>query len=94
MRESEIEKQVTKYAEDNGLLAYKFTSPCVKGVPDHMYACPDGTVFFIEFKKRGGTISPSQQREIQKLKDSCVPVYVVDSVYNGSRTIDLFLNIC
>ena len=49
--ESRIEKIVTAYARSKHWLAYKFSSPSNRGVPDHIYL-RDGVVFFIEFKNR------------------------------------------
>ncbi len=92
MRESEIEKRVTKYAHDNGMLHYKFTSPCHRFVPDHLYITKFGTALFIEYKKLGKTPGPGQTREIARMKDNLAHVYVVDSVEQGKEVIHAFIN--
>lgn len=92
MRESEIEKRVTKFAEDHGMLHYKFTSPQHAGVPDHLYVTRKGTVFFIEFKKLGEKPRPNQLREIKKLQDNGALVFIVDNIDYGKGVIGGFIN--
>jgi hypothetical protein len=60
MLEKQIEKKVCDYAKERGMLVYKFTSPNRMAVPDRLFICPDGRVFFIEFKREGQ--SPHQRR--------------------------------
>jgi hypothetical protein len=87
MRESKIEKKVTEFAEENGMLHYKFTSPMHSFVPDHLYITPKGTVFFIEFKKLGEKPGPGQTREIKRLRGHKAMVFVVDNIDYGKGVI-------
>ena len=82
--EKDIEKKVVEYARSLGVLAYKFTSPARRSVPDRMFILPGGKgVFFIEFKRLGCKPTPSQEVEIEKIRGQGVHVYVVDNVTAG-----------
>jgi len=87
--EKDIENPVCKYARAKGLLAYKFTSPNRRSVPDRIFIGPDGLVFFIEFKAPGAKPTESQAREIRRLRALGHIVEVVDNVLKGQRLIDV-----
>ena len=53
MLEKEIEKKIVNYAKSKNFLAYKFTSPSNRSVPDRLFISPTGNIFFIEFKRKG-----------------------------------------
>lgn len=88
MLEKEIEDRICKYARERGFLAYKFTSPNRAAVPDRLFVHPEGHVFFIEFKRGGAKATPQQEREHTRLRESHVPVYVIDDVLAGKLLID------
>lgn len=90
--ERDIERRVCDYAKSLGMLCYKFTSPSRRSVPDRMFITKTGVVFFIEFKRKGEKPTPSQEVEIEKIRRSCVGVYVVDDVEFG-KTIVLSQNL-
>lgn len=92
MKESDIEKKVCDYAESKGFVQYKFSSPGVRGVPDRMFVDNYSTIFFIEFKTPKGKAGPHQVREIKKLRDQGVSVYVIDSVNSGKKVIDSYVD--
>lgn len=92
MLEKDIEKKVCDYAKSKGLLVYKFTSPARAAVPDRMFVCPGGKVFFIEFKRTGQKPTLAQEREHTRLRIHGVPVYVVDDVDDGKDIVDLMVN--
>jgi Holliday junction resolvase len=89
MLESKIEKDVTNYAKLLGWIAYKFTSPANRGVPDHIYF-REGHTLLIEFKQLGKKPSKLQQHQINKFKDQLIPVYVVDSIENGKDIFNAY----
>jgi len=89
--EKEIEKKVVAYAKSKGCLAYKFTSPSCRSVPDRMFITPTGTVFFMELKRLGEKPTAAQEVEIAKLRKQGVVVWVVDDVQQGKELIDLML---
>jgi len=88
--EKDIEAKVKEYAREQGLLTYKFTSPARAAVPDDMFVCASGRVFFIEFKRKGKLPTPAQLREHDRLRGHNVAVYVVDDVEAGKRIIDAY----
>ena len=92
MRESKIEKKVTEFAEENGMLHYKFTSPGHRFVPDHFYVTKKGTIFFIEYKQWGKVPGPGQTREIARLQNQNAMVFVVDNIDYGKGVIRGFIN--
>jgi len=90
MLEKNIEQKVCGYAKDKGILVYKFTSPARAAVPDRMFIV-DGFAIFIEFKREGCKPTPSQVRELERLKNKNIPVFVVDNVEDGKAIIDTML---
>lgn len=89
--EKDIEGPVCKYARVKGILAYKFTSPNRRSVPDRIFLGPGGLVFFVEFKAPGAKPTESQAREIRRLRALGHIVEVVDTVLKGQRLIDAIL---
>jgi len=92
MRESKIESEVSKYAESEGFLVYKFVSPGRTGVPDRLFVSPNGVHFFIEFKQAGKRPGSAQVREIDRLRANGAFVFVVDNVDYGRGVINGFVN--
>lgn len=82
MRESSVEQTVNSYARENGWLAYKWTSPSQRGVPDMIYF-RDGECLMIEFKAPGKKPTPYQHAIHKRLKAHGFHVYVVDNVAQG-----------
>ena len=91
MSESKIEDKVVKKAKKLGFLTYKFSSPSNKGVPDRLFICPRGKLFFIEFKSNTGKLSKSQQFEIEKLRIAFQTVFVVNDVEVGFEVLNSYL---
>lgn len=89
MLEKQVERKVCDYAKEQGILVYKFTSPARAAVPDRLFICPKGLVFFIEFKRAGATPTPPQKREHERLEAQGVRVFVVDDVAKGKVIIDI-----
>lgn len=87
MKESEIERKVCDHAEELGFLQRKFVSPGHVGVPDRIF-WGHNLHFLIEFKKPGGILSLPQRREIKRLLDAGVFVYVIDTIEKGKELLD------
>ena len=87
MLEAEIEKKVCEYARSKGLIAYKFTSPNRRSVPDRLFCGPQGLHFFIEFKATGKKPTEKQWREIKRLRGLNHTVYVCDNIEEGKRIV-------
>lgn len=85
--EKDIEKRVCDYAKSLGMLCYKFTSPSRRSVPDRMFINYHGTVFFIEFKRKGEKPTAAQAVEIAKLRKQKASVFVIDNVGEGKNAI-------
>lgn len=91
--EKDIEKKVCDYAKQKNCLAYKFTSPARRSVPDRLFILPDGKgVFFVEFKRRGQKPTDSQEVEIAKIEGQGTSVFVIDSVDAGKNLISAMLH--
>lgn len=88
MLEKEIEKKVVKYAIDKNFLAYKFTSPCNRSVPDRLFISPTGKIFFIEFKCKNKLPTKLQAITINKFKLRNVDVSVIDDYETGKLLIN------
>ena len=86
--ESQIETAVCRYARAKGCLAYKFTSPARRGVPDRIITAPNGRVLFLEFKAHGQKPTPLQEREMKLLQENAQLVAWVDNVEEGRDSID------
>jgi hypothetical protein len=61
MKENEIERHFVWTVETMGGKTYKFTSPGVRGVADRVACLPDGSVWFVELKTKGGRLSKLQE---------------------------------
>jgi hypothetical protein len=90
--EKEIEKKVCKYAESKGILQYKFVSPAHRGVPDRVFIMPNGSVFFIEFKRLGEKPTPGQLREHERMRKNDALVWIIDNIEDGKSLIDDLVN--
>lgn len=90
--EKYIEAKVAKYAKEKGFLAYKFTSPSNRSVPDRIFISPKGRVSFIEFKRKGKSPTELQAKTISEIREKGVDVLVVDTVEEGKKVIDEWEN--
>lgn len=86
--EKVIERRVTDHAKRLGMLAYKFTSPNRRSVPDRLFITPHGEAFFIEFKRTGGKPTDGQIREIARLKQQGIVVKIIDNIDDGIKLIN------
>jgi len=92
--EKQIEHTVCEYARSRDVLAYKFTSPNRMAVPDRLFILPTGKMFFCEFKRTGAKPTEAQEREHLRLRQHKVDVFVIDTIDEGKRMIDLMLIRC
>jgi len=84
VKESKIEKIVTKNAEENGWLVFKFTSPGRRGVPDKIFLKEKNAVF-PEFKSPGKKPGPLQEKTLEKIRKQGFHAPVVDNIEEGQR---------
>lgn len=86
--EKVIEEKVCNHAKELGCLAYKFTSPSRRSVPDRLFILPQGKgCFFIEFKRRGEVPTEKQALEIAKIQEKGMAVFIVDDTATGKLLI-------
>ena len=79
MLERDIERYLYEEVKKLGGIAYKFTSPGRRSVPDRICVLPGGVVCFVECKSPGKKPTPAQQREITSLTSRGHLVTYVDS---------------
>ena len=89
MRESTIEKAVNKHARALGWLAYKFTSPSNRGVPDSLYI-KDGLTLYIEFKAPGKQPTALQTEVIKRFRNHGAIVHVIDNKEEGKGVFNAY----
>lgn len=76
MLEKELEKYLTEKIKTIGGLAYKFVSPGNAGVPDRIIVT-NNKVTFVELKTSKGYVSPQQIKQISKLTDRGMDVFII-----------------
>ena len=79
MLERDIEAYLVKRVRECGGIAYKFTSPGRRSVPDRIVCWYGGCVDFVELKAPGAKPTPLQAREHEKLRALGFTVSVLDS---------------
>ena len=79
-REKQVEARIVKRAREHGGIAFKFTSPGRRSVPDRfmLMPCWDGGDHFIEAKAPGAKPTSSQLREHARIEQRGGKVYVLD----------------
>lgn len=77
--EANIEKPACEYAKGRGWIYRKLKWIGRTGAPDGFFA-RDGVILFVEFKAPGELPRLKQKREIRKLRDHGVTVFVIDSL--------------
>lgn len=79
MLEREIEAYLVRKVKAKGGIAYKFTSPQRRSVPDRLVVLPTGRMFFVELKAPGKVPTRLQVHEHEVLRGLGQLVFVVDS---------------
>ena len=87
MLEKDIEAHLVEGIKRLGGVAYKFTSPGRRNVPDRICVLPGGRVVFVELKAPGKKPTAGQAREHQRLRDLWQQVDVCDCTLD----VDLLL---
>ncbi len=77
--EKQIEAYLVKQIKLLGGVAYKFTSPQRRAVPDRLCILPTGMCIFVECKALNGQPTKAQVQEIKKLVELNHIVKVVNS---------------
>lgn len=87
MLEKDIEKKLAKAVSDQGGIAYKFTSPGRRGVPDRLIVFND-KIAFVELKTSTGRLSALQVYELDRLTYKGQRCYVLNDPENIGPLID------
>jgi len=85
MLEKQIEAHLVKRIKALGGVAYKFTSPALRGVADRIVCLPNGQTWFVELKTEGGRLSPLQKvfaDEMTRLNQKYVCLWSKEDVDN------------
>jgi hypothetical protein len=77
--EKDIEAHLVKHIATQGGLAYKFSSPARRSVPDRLVLLPGGEIYFVECKAPGKKPTPAQTREHEQLRTLGFNVRIIDS---------------
>ncbi len=77
--ERDVERNLVDAVEKRGGIAYKFSSPNRRNVPDRLIILPNCAPFFVECKRPGEGPSKGQAREIARLHRLGQPVYLLDN---------------
>lgn len=86
--EKDIESAVCRYALSQGMKAEKFTTPGRRSVPDRIFSCVNGFVFFIEFKAPGAMATRKQKIDHEDRTRRGFRVFVIDDIAQGRKIID------
>ena len=79
MDEKTIERELVKRVKEEGGIAYKFTSPNRRSVPDRLCLLPGGKILFVECKRPGAKVTQLQAREHERLRQMGFDVVIVDN---------------
>ena len=88
--ENTIESNLKEAVKEIGGTSRKWVSPGYVGVPDQIVFYK-GAVVFAEIKTRYGKCSPSQIREIKRLKNHGAIVFVISTGLQIRKFIDYLL---
>ena len=81
MREAYLEQSCCIHARKQGCFPVKL-SDGITGVPDRLFLLPGGRLWLVEFKGKGGTLTPRQRLVHEQL---AALGHVVDVVYNREQ---------
>ncbi len=88
----DIENPFVRYAKDRKCKALKLIYLNKKGFPDRTILCPNGRIFFIEFKRKGKKPTPPQIIARKLLESFGFEYYVCDEPNQAESILDDFLS--
>jgi hypothetical protein len=90
-KEALVEKYLVAEVKHRHGVAYKFTSPARRSVPDRLCVLPGGMSIFVEVKAAKGTLTKGQVRELDRLTElgqSATVVYCIKDVDDLMEALD------
>lgn len=87
LRERDVEAALVRAVEAAGGLAYKFTSPGRRNVPDRIVVLKFWTPQFVELKAPGRDLTAAQQREHARIHAAGGITWVI----NDLQGVDAFM---
>ena len=79
VNEKQIEQYLVRKVKEKGGIAYKFTSPGRRHVPDRIILLPGGKVIFIECKRPGAKATKAQAYELHRIRCLGSEALVIDT---------------
>ena len=78
-QERSLENAFRKEVKALGCFYIKMPAMWLAGLPDRLFLLPNGTAFFIEWKRPGGKLRPIQVYMGNKLRKLGFKVYVINN---------------
>lgn len=91
--EKSIEKAVVDYAKKRGCLVRKMNGQGARSWPDRMFITPTGRIFFIEFKRPGGKLTPGQEAMLDTLRARAVLACWKSAVADAKAYVDAVVGV-
>ena len=92
--EASIERAFVRWCNDRSIITRKLNGPGYRGWPDRMVILKNGIVLFIEFKRPGGKLTPSQRSLHELLKSYAnITVYVCDNLWYATSVVERSLDL-
>ena len=86
--ERDIERALVERVERAGGIAYKFTSPSRRSVPDRIVLMPRRAAQFVELKAPGARPTKAQYREHARITAAGGVVWVIDGLAGVDRFVE------
>jgi len=86
--ERDVERALVQRVEAAGGLAWKFTSPGRRGVPDRVVMLPGRPPEFVELKRKGQRPRPDQERQHGRMRAAGAVVHVIDDEAGIDRLLE------
>ena len=89
--ETEIEDAFCDYAKSVGCTPLKLILLNLRGFPDRTVLCPGGRILFIEFKKKGGELTPGQKPWKRTIEGLGFQYFICDEIGQAEKILQDFL---
>ncbi len=90
IKEKDVERRLVRKVKAIDGIAFKFTSPNRRSVPDRLCILKWPNIFFVECKAPGKTPTKAQWQEINRLRERGFTVYIIDTYEKVDLLVDLW----